>query len=748
MEASFQVDLTNCDKEPIHIPGHIQSHGFLVALNPESLRIEKISDNAEAFTGIKPARLVGQPLAALETAVIPAKKGSSLTNILHLSKITGNSDQLNPQKVTVSGKEMFLISHQYKEHIICEFEPFQSDEDNITLQKIMSTALAVIQSSSSFDRLLGHVASLVKEISGYNRIMIYKFHKDQHGEVIAEAKDEELESWLHLHYPASDIPAQARELYKLNLVRIIADVNAERSGILSKDEKGAPLDMTHGTLRAVSPIHIEYLKNMGVGASFSISLISKNELWGLIACHNTIPRFIDYNSRTACKFIGQLFSAALEFKSNELNEEKINEHAQNQQLLFEQLMKGSDPVETLVCKDVNLLNVNSSTGVIFCYENKIHKLGEVPDDNEINNLIEWLKKNEHSGFFQTSAFQLQYPEGSDFSVIASGIMASEISHNWSEFIIWFKPEKIKTVDWAGKQEKDTAQMEDGSIRISPRKSFEKWTEEVKHTAEEWTDYEISAAMKLREDVIQVINKKANEIRKLNELLKTAYEELDTFSFTISHDLRTPLSSVKNYTEIILEDHGEEFSPEAKELFGRVIRGTDKMAELIKDVLQYSRVGRADINANPLDMKKILFEIREELLVPLASRQVEIDIKNTPEVMGDRTMIMQLFTNIVGNAVKYSPQDPALIEINGETQKDFIVYTVSDNGLGIDMRYASRIFELFRRLDNVKNIHGTGVGLAIAKRIVEKHKGKIWLESRLNHGTKFYIALPVNQAIND
>lgn len=256
---------------------------------------------------------------------------------------------------------------------------------------------------------------------------------------------------------------------------------------------------------------------------------------------------------------------------------------------------------------------------------------------------------------------------------------------------------------------------------------------------------------MREDVIQVINKKAGEIRKLNDLLKTAYDELDTFSFTISHDLRTPLSSIKNYSEIILEDHGNEFSEEAKELFNRVIRGTDKMTSLIKDVLQYSRVGRAEMASEPIDMKRLLQEIREELVGLDERNDIKFIIKNTPSIIGDKTMVMQLFTNLVGNAVKYSTypgrKDNAIVEIDGSTKDGFVVYTIKDNGIGIDMKYANRIFELFKRLDNVKNIDGTGVGLAIVKRIIEKHRGKIWLESQLDHGTKFYVGIPEKQTEN-
>ncbi|MBO9660213.1 MAG: hypothetical protein J7527_15445, partial [Chitinophagaceae bacterium] len=398
----------------------------------------------------------------------------------------------------------------------------------------------------------------------------------------------------------------------------------------------------------------------------------------------------------------------------------------------------------LVNSEVNLLDINSATGVVFGYEGKQYTLGEVPGESDVKELVNWVRKHEHSNFFQTSTLPLQYPAAKKISSIASGILITEISHEFSEYIIWFKPEIIKTVDWAGQQHKDSSVAEDGSIRLSPRKSFAKWTQEVKFNSDEWSNNEIAAAIKLREDLIQVINKRASEIRKLNELLKEAYDELDTFSFTISHDLRTPLSSIKNYTEIIMEDHGDKLDDEAKFLFGKVVIAADKMAGLIRDVLQYSRVGRAELATDPVDMKKMLTEIKEELVTPGKEKEVSLEIKNTPEVSGDKTMILQLFTNLVNNAVKYStlPGQIARVSVNGEVKDGFVTYTIEDNGIGIDMRYANRIFELFKRMDNVKKIEGTGVGLAIAKRIVEKHDGKIWLESQLNHGTKFYVSLPV------
>ncbi|WP_153801189.1 ATP-binding protein [Foetidibacter luteolus] len=741
MNNTFQVNLTNCDKEPIHIPGLIQPHGFLMALHPESYIIEKVSQNISAYLGLQPAQVLGKKPGEIFTG----DTALQINEILNVGLRNNNFEAQNPVKLHLHNRFFDTVFHSHNGHVIIEFEEQAATGSYITLQKIMTTALGKIQSAGSMQQLLQNVAVLVKEITGYDRVMIYKFHKDQHGEVVAEARNEHIEPFLHLHYPASDIPVQARELYKINLVRIIADVHAAPSALVGLDDESVkPLDLTHSILRAVSPIHIEYLKNMGVDASFSISLIYKNELWGLIACHNYSPRFIDFNSRTACRFIGQLFSAALEFRQEEDLREENNRYQAAGQKLHEQMSEDLNVAEGLTGRKTTLLNMNAATGAALFFENKMYLLGTTPAEDQVKNIAGWLKSQQvSSGIYETNHIAAGFSAAGSSAAEASGVMAAELSAGMNEYIMWFKPELIKTVDWAGNPEKAMIKVEDGTERLSPRKSFEKWTAEVKNTSEEWSNAEIGAAMKLREDTIQVLNKKSTEIRKLNDRLRLAYEELDTFTYTISHDLRTPLSSIKNYSEIILEDYGTQMPEEAAELMQKVIKGTDKMTQLIRDVLHYSKVGRTGISFKKINMEAMINEIVQEVKASIPNSSVEINVGKTLDVYGDETMIMQLFQNLVSNAVKYSVNSqPPVVEISSQLTEDgYILYTVSDNGIGLDMKYAPRIFELFRRLDNVKNIDGTGVGLAIVKRIVENHGGKIWVESILNNGTKFYLTLP-------
>lgn len=744
MTTAFKVDLTNCDKEPIHIPGFVQSHGFLVAINPSTHIIEKVSENVSNYLGVSASQLLGKPASMLDALVNAPDKGLLISDLIDIGTKGKNYETNNPSKLIINNKSFDVVLHAHNNYIIVEAEEQTGHTDSITLQKIMTNALGKIQAAASLQQLLDNVASLVKDITGYDRVMVYKFHEDQHGEVIAEARNEAVEPFLHLHYPASDIPVQARALYKLNLVRLIADVNSEPSPLLGlNDETLQPLDLTHSGLRAVSPIHIEYLRNMGVAASFSISLIHKGELWGLIACHHYSARFVDYNSRMAAKFVGQLFSAALEFRTEEDNKEQTARYRANEQLLQEQMSLDLNVVEGLVRRKTTMLDINGATGAVLFFEGKWCQLGDVPPQKNIQHIIHYLREHFISGFFQATDIPLHVKSLEEFSAVASGVMVVEISPQFEEFIMWCKPEIIQNVNWAGNPAKSVVPAQDGSPRLSPRKSFEKWTQQVRYTSESWSNGEIGVAMKLKEDILHIINRKSSEIRKLNDLLRKAYEELDTFTYTISHDLKTPLSSIKNYSEIIVEDYGERFPEEARQLLQKVIKGTDKMNQLIRDVLHYTKVGRTGIKFAKVDMSRLLNDIKEEVLIAEKGKNISIHIVDPVDVMGDATMVMQLFNNLIGNAAKYSGNSKAaIVKIRAEPVADgFVQYMVSDNGIGLDMKYAPRIFELFQRLDNAKGISGTGVGLAIVKRIVEKHGGKIWVESVLDNGTKFFVTLP-------
>jgi chemotaxis family two-component system sensor kinase Cph1 len=737
------VDLTNCDKEPIHIPGKIQSHGFLIVIDQDDLIVYHSDNISTFFPGIAQS-LLGKKISTIEHYLGEQDLHNCISPLIAIGKIKG-FDQINPFNAVILDKAYNLIISTSANFYLLEFEPANSDSTS-DVQKMIGRSISEMLADRNLKHLLNNSAVQVKSIIGYDRVMVYHFADDGHGEVIAEAKNEELPSWLGLHYPASDIPKQARELYKINLTRLIANVHTPPSAILTVADNEIPLDMTHSHLRAVSPIHIQYLKNMGVESSFSISLMYKGELWGLIACHNYSPRFIDYRSRESAKLIGQILSSALEFRQDEENQHVHERYKDAVDQLSRSMLKDTNIDHALTAHNVTMMNVVEASGAALIFENNITTLGVTPSHSQITSLVNWIRNNVSDNFYYTSQLPSEFPEAALYRNVASGIMVTMLSRELGEYVIWFKPELSQTITWAGNPEKPAVIGGDGSMaHISPRNSFEEWSQTVSGTSKGWTNEEVKSVVRLRSEITYAINEKAGAIRLLNERLKQAYEELDTFSFTISHDLKNPISTIKSFAQILLRD--KEAKPQAVKILERINYGADKMNNMINEVLDYSRIGRSDLVLSDIDPKPAIHDIVRDLQLIYGFDESCVTIGDTPRIQGDPVMLSQVFSNIISNAVKYSMQaEPPKVSITGTETDTEVVYAIADNGLGIDIKQLPKIFELFKRMDNVGDIEGSGVGLAIVKRIVEKHRGKIWVDSELGQGSTFSISFKKLEAV--
>ncbi|MEO7314927.1 MAG: ATP-binding protein [Ginsengibacter sp.] len=734
------LKLTNCDIEPIHIPGAVQGHGILVAINIQSGLISYLSENVQSLTGIEAKSFLNKNLTVLADSMQLENLDVPLFLKTLLEKIRkGESlDFTNSKLVQIDNKPYNLIYHISGNDLIIEIEP--GGEDQLQLESKIGHIVTQTLKVRNLETLLKTAAKEIKQIIKYDRVMIYKFAREGHGQVVAEDKNEDLDPFLGLWYPASDIPKQAREMYKLNLVRLIADVDTATAPIFTLAGNKEPLDLTHSQLRAVSPMHIEYLKNMGVQSSFSISLISKGKLWGLIACHNYSPKFINYQARETSKLIGQIIYSALEFRLEDEDQQTSNLKKENLITIQSQIEK-EDMVDALSKNSVTIQHITSAIGVAIIVDNQITCLGQTPDINEIKNIATWLIEHSEKDIYFTSHFSAVYAPASQFSHVASGLLCCILSRELKEVILWFKPEQIQEVTWAGKPDKPIERNGKGNNDLTPRKSFEKWTEIVKHAAIPWTSAEVNAVEKIREHLIFAIKRKADATNLLNEKLKLAYEELDAFSFTISHDLKTPLSAIQGYAQLLEISDDYSFADQ-KNILGKIINASIKMNGMMNEILRYSQVGKDAHNNKMIDMTALLDEIKAEITSQIQYQEVEMEMGEIINITGDPVMISQVFSNLLSNAIKYSSKAlrPKVV-IASKLNYNEIIYSIADNGIGIDTKYHGRVFELFKRLDNVDDIEGTGVGLTIAKRIVEKHNGKIWFESMIGKGTTFYVAFP-------
>ena len=730
------ISYNNCDLEPIHIPGKIQSHGFLIIVDQDGV-VQFVSNNASDFIAKDFDKLLlGKSLADIEKIFEINTSAGYFSGLISKYALSENFDDVNPVKIKIGQHDMHVILSAISNYYLLEFEPRVSIK-SASVNKRLSYAIPQMLAEKNLKKLLEKSASEVSSIIEYDRVMIYRFAKTGHGEVIVEVKKENLEPFLGLHYPATDIPKQARDLYKISLTRLINDVNSTAVDLITDIKNDTHIDLSFSQLRAVSPAHIQYLKNMGVVSSFSVSILYNDELWGLIACHNYTPKFIDFELRESAKLVGQVLSAAIGFRQEEADQKQSNRF----QLNFDKVSKnlqGNNSIEyALTKKQENIMQVVNASGAVLCYENKLVKLGITPTDVEINNLIKWISEEKKEPCFYSSSLPAEYPPAEVFKKLGAGILSITLSKELKEYVIWFKPEMLHEVIWAGNPDKIVTVSEKNGLTIAPRQSFAAWVEQVAGTSAPWTVDEIKSATRLKEEILSTLHVKAGSIRIMNERLKHAYVELDTFSFTVSHDLKTPITAIKAYSQLLVLD--PDISSDNKLILNRISDRADKMNLMINAVLEYSRISRHPLQYDYINTEIIIKEIIEDLSLVHSTYNVKIEVGETPALQGDLVMLWQVFHNLIGNAVKYSQySNLPIVQIEGKILGTQVLYTIKDNGIGIAQNNLDNIFLLFSRMENVKEIEGTGVGLAIVKKIMEKHNARIWAESELGKGTTFFL----------
>ncbi|MBD2189168.1 ATP-binding protein [Pseudanabaena mucicola] len=743
------INLTNCDREPIHIPSLIQPHGLLIVLTEPDLRIAQVSANSLDILGIAIDDLLDRPLAEFT--------GKELIKSIRAC-LNHHFEYPNPLRVNFYGLAESLpsafngIVHRAPTgEIVLELEPWDASvsSDFFHFYYQIKQTLTKIQTVKDLAALCELVVQEIQALTGFDRVMIYRFNEQGDGSVIAETKQPDLEPFLGLHYPDSDIPKQAKHLYTLNWLRLIPDVNYQPAGLVSHGQsldRKSPLDMSYCVLRSVSPMHIEYLQNMGVAASMSVSLVQNQKLWGLIACHHETPKFVPYEIRTICEFLGQLMST-------ELANKEANEHLDYKTRLkilqgqfVERLTKATGFVEELNYDHAALLELTSAQGAAIVDGDRLILIGETPDAAAIQSLLNWLQDRFDQDLFVTDALSSLYPEMMEYQATASGLMVMAISKIQHRYVLWFRPEQLQTVTWAGDRDKPTQVAEDGSIVLLPRQSFAAWKEIVRGKSTPWLPCEVESATKLRQAIVDIALRQAHEIDMINAELERSNSELDAFAYIASHDLKEPLRGIHNYATFLLEDYGEILNGDGADKLQTLVKLTKRMEALIESLLKFSRLGRQELQMEPLDLNQLLRNVIEIFAMNPQWQNCKILIPRLlPMVWGDRLLIEEIFINLISNAFKYNENPEKLAEIDwleDQSKSPLVMLYVRDNGIGIRQKHWQSIFQIFRRLNAPSKYGtGTGAGLTIVKKIVERHKGSIQVQSTYGEGTTISFTLP-------
>lgn len=742
------VNLTNCEFEPIHIPGSIQPHGFLIGINCNSWKIDFCSGNISEFVPTEYKNVLGANFKAIFGDRQHAEVEEYISKNLLLSS--------TPLKLELLGNEFLCTIHKNNDNYILEAEP--SIETNKKLADVYdqtSQFLSYMNETHTLKELCDMVAKGTREITGYDRVMVYRFDKDYNGEVFAESVRDDLEPFFGLHYPHTDIPAQARELYMQNLLRLIVDINYTPVPLYTEDDgnESKNLDLSLSILRSTSPMHVQYLHNMGVGATLTISLIHQKKLWGLIACHHYSTKNLTPEIRLAAQLQGHFITSQIDIRQS--NEEY--EVARKSNIALEKLnsfnLPGKEDSFETIAKSQEILEICNASGVAVVFNGTIYKSGLTPGDEIIDKLSRWLADHTKNGTFFTDKLVNFLPDAIEFCEEASGILYHCLSAESTDCIIWFRPESLTEVNWAGDPNKAIVKDING---LYPRNSFKLYREIVKCQSKIWLQPELNAAANYAHTLqkqfnLLIVTQEEEKYRKLSEVLKETNSELENINWISTHDLQEPLRKIQMISSRLLGKEDESFSDTVINSVQRMNNSAQRMQTLLIDILKYTRIQHIDDSFELVNPADIFTEVLSDLHELINEKKATINIEELPKINGIAFLMKQLFSNLLQNSLKYSFPDKApIITVRSlgiqkqNSNESYQVLEFSDNGIGFEQKFAENIFNIFSRLHGQEEYKGSGVGLALCKKIMQVHKGLIVAEGVLNEGAIFKLYFPEKQ----
>jgi chemotaxis family two-component system sensor kinase Cph1 len=737
------LDLDGCAQEPIHIPGAIQPHGCLLAFDPKTLVVSQASANAADFFGLSIDDLLNRSL----TAILPAQAQGAVAAALSAPP------PAEPFLLDMPARRLTSVLHK---------------QDGIAVMEVEASAEADLYQQATLDRLIRRLAvvddleelapaavQIVRELTGFDRVVIYRFDDANHGQVIAEARADDMDPYLGLNFPESDIPRQARELYLRNWIRIIPDARYQPVPLVPalRPDTGLPLDLTHSFLRSVSPVHLQYLANMGLQASMSVSLIVAGRLWGLISCGHPMPRGVPARLRIACETVGRMLSLHISSLQTLDLQRKQAAKADTVRQLAEALRSAeSHGVDGLPSQPALLLDVARADGAAVISGETVTCIGSCPDAATVLSLAQWVsERTDARGIYSTRQLGIDHPPWADCAGVASGLLAMLLPTPRRGAVLWFRPELVHTVDWGGNPNKPAepgAPVPSGASaaggRLGPRRSFELWKEVVRGRAAAWAPAELAAVQDLRRSAIEI------DLHRQIKQEQAAVRARDELMAVVAHDLRTPMSVVVMQASVIqrlLARDATDPSPRLLASAQIIQRAGERMSTLLNDLLDLAKIdaGRFDIAATTQDAAHILQDAFE-LLHPICdARQQVLEPHPVADILvrADPERLFQVLANLVSNASKFSP-DGALIHLRADrTMDNMCEFSVSDHGSGIAPDEVARIFDRYWQ-SGQPGRGGAGLGLYICRGIVEAHGGTIRVESRLGHGTTIYFTVPLDE----
>ena len=737
------VDLTSCDRELVQYPEAIQPHGAMLTVDEQTNLVMHASANCGEFIGKEPAAVLGQNIASV---LGPAWR--ALPHTLHRMPL--DTGPVNVARESFLGTErgFNLFAHRCSGLILLELERASeaASRDVSNLYSVVRADIARLQQTKNLKEFFDLAVERIRAFTGYDRVMAYRFDHDGSGHVTAESRRDDLEAYLGLHYPATDIPAPARRLFGLSWIRHLPDVSYVPVPLLAMKSPLVigPVDMSFAILRSVSVMYTGYLKNMGVHSTMVMPLMKEGKLWGLIsAMHHSGPRHIAHETRMAAEFLAHTLSLLMSAKEDAEIFGQITAMKATSDRLVQMLGQEADLTKALRAADtLQLLAAQvEADGVAVASEQDVTAIGKTPSEPAIRDLVGWIAAQDLP-LFAIDRLPSLYPPAAQFAAVASGVLAIRVSAQLPDFVLWFRPEQVEVVQWAGNPRKPVEVDEgDGMLRLRPRNSFELWKESVRNRSTAWRDIEKDAVFRLAESIGDIVLERAKKIERISRELDAARGEFSGYADAASYELKEHLRGIQHLTTALRRRQGEQLDEEGRQQVATILKLTHRMDSLVDAMLERSKLGKADIAFEQVDLDEVVDSVLLQLRRALSDHQVEVR-RPTPLGTADcnRDWVMEVFSNLIANAIAYNDKSERWVEIGCEAGTP-ATYYVRDNGIGIANTDQQLIFQMFRRLDDREPPHGSaGIGLPLARKIVERHRGRIWVESQLGEGSTFYFTL--------